>query len=140
MNDRYKFRGKRVDNGEWVYGYYAKYEELENGQWVDVFIIIDEVITFEVILSTVGQYTGLHDKNGVEIYEGMCINFNGEYCPVKYGEFNFSACDEYSCSRTGYYIEISIGAYVTDNTGLPLENVCRDFEAHDNPELLGEEE
>lgn len=84
----YKFRGKRVDNGEWVYG---KLFFLDNPDFYSILpvggLAFPEVSTesetgrclsetgryliepIEVIPETVGQYTGLHDKNSVEIYE-----------------------------------------------------------------------
>jgi len=62
-----KFRGKRVDNGDWVYGYYRCIRwEIDK----KTHQIINGNSFFEVIPSTVGQFTGLKDKNGVEIYEG----------------------------------------------------------------------
>lgn len=63
------FRGKRVDNGEWVYGFLIQYE---NGWFICNFI--GDAYQYEVDPSTVGQLTGLKDKNGKEIYEGDVCN------------------------------------------------------------------
>lgn len=71
-----KFKAKRLDNGEWVCGYF--YEEngntyiIENRQKESM---LNRNVTYEVAPSTVCQFTGQTDKNGTPIYEGDVVTY-----------------------------------------------------------------
>ena len=128
MNDRYLFRGKRADNGEWVVGDLMQWNDgtmricVEDGD--------DSKITRTVIPETVGQCTGLKDKNGKLIFEGdilLFTNEDGEKTPYEvmwskvqnaYMVSTDELGDTMDCwNKWGEYYEI-IG------------------NSHDNPELL----
>ena len=139
-----KFRGKRIDNKEWVYGYLYKLP-LPNGEacmiltqdnnhldnhlepkyhlaftlWVDLFVVDP---------ATVGQYTGLKDRNGNEVYEGDILMVEG----IKYPRYNIVSWDErkfmFCIDETPLY------AYLHGDTLLREYVVCGNV--FDNPDFI----
>lgn len=97
-----KFRAKRIDNGEWVYGSYVHIDFHDSVDYVERHIIIQlNGHEFEVDGNTVGQSTNLPDKNEKEIYEDDIIirEYNDKKRPDETGEIKFDD----GCA--GFYID-----------------------------------
>ena len=130
----YLFHGKRKDNGEWVEG--CGIIATEN--WVSIFAVIDdidenssEVNEIEVLPETVGQFTGLTDKNGKKIFEGDIVKScecNDVYS-VKY--FDNDGYPAFDCVPDVPLCECNGLSYLVNEEG------CRVIgNIHDNHELL----
>ena len=122
------FRGKRLDNGEWVEGYFVNLW-LMHYQKHQPIITDNNAVSYDVDPSTVGQYTGLTDKNGKKIFEGDIMAFTAygfDYVgTVEFADGSFSVM----CEHASPFLDQAVskhGAYIIGNV-------------HDNPELLGAE-
>ena len=132
------FRGKRKDNGEWVDGYYnGRHIVMWHDKKVctdDEYIIMPMQRMIDVILETVGQYTGLTDKNGKKIFEGDIL------------EFIYDDAKSFHIVQWSY----EYAGWATQNIDEKYDAETMDFwdefrgcyeiigNIHDNPELLEE--
>ena len=129
------FRGKRIDNGEWVEDSNT-YIKDNDGVWLEDGCC--DVV--KVNPETIGQYTGLTDKNGKTIFEGDIVNiiyeeYLIENCVVVFGDYNVFR-DEwgYRYSTCGFALKFDDGSGYTNLTRKNIYEVVGNI--HDNPELL----
>ena len=132
------FRGKRKDNGEWVKG--SLWDEIP-GELVGI-AQYGSCVFHHVDLETVGQFTGLTDKNGKKIFEGDVFHLDDEVVAVVIFQDGCFRLEEYGLrgafTESGFD-ECGGGWDVIDCSPIDWYTI-KDMEIigniHDNPELL----
>lgn len=134
------FRGKSVDDGEWLEGFIVLHKERyyilpRKFMWLETSRDMGtDFYTFrqwiKVIPATVGQYTGLNDCNGVKIFEGdiMKTAIGGITQHIGVVEFSNGAFGLRCTDEDAYFLCFVVGSFEV------IGNI------HDNPELLGGKE
>lgn len=117
------FRGKRLDNGEWVYGSLLL---IGNLAYIYVGDSCPSEVNFEyefidVDPATVGQYTGLKDRYGDRIWEGDLVKHGDEVSEVFFDTEN--SCFDFKTSNDPFAAQFSCDYEILGNI-------------HDNPDLL----
>lgn len=134
------FRGKRKYNGEWVYGYYAKYRNILDGAYTAILqydeckgdVYSDGIVA--VIPETVGQYTGLTDMNGKRIFEGDIVRFDYVDDEDNDAHEDFLIFFEKGAFRAQYLGNIKCAPNILDD--IAIKEGCVVGNTWDNPELL----
>ncbi len=133
----YLFRGKRTDNGEWVYGHHVHYDDIKDNGKDDCDYIVEkhngEYFPFrEVDPETVGEYIGLTDVDGTKIFEGSILQSENYEDGDEVGAVVWN---DYDCA---YWVHSEkygwwMGLHDPVNGWKVIGNI------HDNPELLNGE-
>lgn len=138
------FKAKRIDNGEWVKGYYTEckgktFIGLDISIGIDIFeVFCTPVIRWlEVDPETLCQFTGLCDKNGNKIWENDILKtWDDQYAQVKFGLYNPGSA--ISGFNQGFYVDFPEESFLRKELGYWCRKVEIAGNVFDQPELLQE--
>ena len=132
------FRGKRTDNVEWIEGSLLGIDWCDKPSTYSIAPNTPVSVFYSVIPETVGQYTGLTDKNGVRIFEGDILKSTIKIIDCDDEEFSISPYDREDIGivewrKDGFMIAHKSGTWARSFYG------CENYvigNIHDNPEIL----
>ena len=150
MNRVIKFRGKREDNGEFVFGLLMYFEDeygIQSSHGCKI---------YEIVPETIGQFTGLYDKNGKEIYDSDIVLYVDKYrYIVQYGVWNHNPQNCAHSYILSWHLEwvdmpgVFENIYVINGVAARFPEHCGKYteaidnlklkvigNIHDNPELI----
>ena len=131
-----KFRGKRIDGGGWIFGYYVRELNVYMKKDEEIHAIITKAGDYEVLPESVGQWTGLVDRHGREIFEHdvlRCVSEDYEWdYRTKVYAVGTTLCVDVS-GQDYDYTSIDFAKDIWDCEGYDVEVLGNIV---DNPELM----